>query len=75
MAVQIANSSSNVINFKAIEIKPEDELNLMELKDVCKHYFEGIKEESTYDSATPERLGRIASFALESIDHFEKYGK
>lgn len=74
MAVQIANSS-NVIKFKALEIKPEDELNLIELKDVCKHYFEGIKEESTYESATPERLGRIASFALEIIDHFEKHGK
>lgn len=74
MAVQIANSS-NIIKFKALEIKPEDELNLIELKDVCKYYFEGIKEESTYESVTPERLGRIASFALEIIDHFEKYGK
>ena len=79
MAVQQILESAKVLTLpiqriSVEKISTEEKLNLLELKDVCKYYFEGIKEESAYESATPERLGKIASLALEIIDHFEKYG-
>lgn len=70
-------SSLNVPKVVSLPVKEVDShaSALQDLKDVCKHYFEEIKEESAMEHVTVERLGRLAGIALEIIDHFEQYGK
>lgn len=74
MSVSSLNVSKVVSLPTLREVDPQ-ESTLRDLKDVCKHYFESIKEESAMEYVTVERLGRLAGFALEIIEHFEQYGR
>ena len=76
-----AESSARTLTFPAQKTKPElkpihtgDVKKLLELKDVCKHFFEVIIEESKYDCATVERLANAAQNGLSIIKCFEEFG-
>ena len=74
--------SVSTIPFPVEKIKPTELkaihtgniANLLDLKDVCKHYFEVIIEESKYECATVERLANAASNGLSIIKCFEEFG-
>lgn len=79
--VLAADSSARTVNFPAQKVRPElkpihtgDVKKLLELKDVCKHLFEVIIEESKYESCTIQRLANAAQNGLSVIECFEEFG-
>lgn len=79
MVTQTVPCTAEIVKFPvqqddSVKTDAEKVQILLTMKDMCKQYFEGIKEEASYESVTPERLAKLASLALEMIDHYEVYG-
>jgi hypothetical protein len=66
---------NKMIPFERLVEKGKQKELLIELKDICKHYFSAIMEEATYEGATIEKLAKTAKFGWEIIDHYDTYGR